>query len=376
MVMMTLLTAILSERRARLALLGSLLAVTAVIAAACGGGGAGPEDLVRSEDEEGSQVSQSSLAAPDFPPGHTWFNVSQPLSLGDLTGKVVLLDFWTLGCINCQQIIPDEKRLEEEFGDALVIVGVHSGKYDREHDDESIRAATLRYGLEHPVVNAPDFVIWSQYGVSAWPTLVLIDPAGNAVGVYSREGIYHVFQPAIADLVQQFDVAGEIDRSPLPIDLEAEGVAASVLSYPSAVLADEKSDRLFIADAGHNRILVAGLGGSLRDVIGSGEEGLDDGSFDEATFRQPQGFAVSDDGTILYVADTRNHAIRELDLTDREVEPIAGDGRCGFTAGLDIPALGARPAGGRALHRYGRPAPDLDDEPEGEHRQRIRRQRR
>ncbi|MCH8919460.1 MAG: redoxin domain-containing protein [Chloroflexi bacterium] len=266
------------------------------------------------------------IPAPEFPGGHTWFNVSEPLSLSDLRGKVVLLDFWTSGCINCQHIIPDLTRLEDEFADELVIIGVHSGKYDREQEDESVRQSILRFGLRHAVVNDPDFVIWSTYGVNAWPTLVLIDPAGNVVGGRSGEGIYPVFQPVVAALVEEFDARGEIDRSPIAIDLEAAAVTSAFLSYPAAVLTDEAGDRLFIADSGHNRILIAGLDGELRGVIGSGQEGFDDGSFEDATLRQPQGLVLSADGNTLYIADTRNHAIRAADLRTSLVTTIAGTG--------------------------------------------------
>ncbi|MFB3053111.1 MAG: thioredoxin-like domain-containing protein, partial [Dehalococcoidia bacterium] len=266
------------------------------------------------------------IPAPEFPGGHTWFNVSEPLSLSDLRGKVVLLDFWTSGCINCQHIIPDLMRLEEEFAGELVIIGVHSGKYDREQEDASVRQSILRFGLQHAVVNDPDFVIWSTYGVNAWPTLVIIDPAGNVVGGRSGEGIYPVFQPAVAALVEEFDARGEIDRSPIAIDLEAAAVTSAFLSYPAAVLADEAGDRLFIADSGRNRILIAGLDGELRGVIGSGQEGFDDGSFEDATLRQPQGLVLSADGNTLYIADTRNHAIRAADLRTSLVTTIAGTG--------------------------------------------------
>ena len=153
-------------------------------------------------------------AAPDFPGGVTWFNVERPLTLTDLGGKMVLLDFWTLGCINCQHIIPDLKRLEEEFGDALAVIGVHSGKYSNEHDDESIREAIGRYGLEHPVINDPDFAVWRTYGARAWPTLVLIDPAGNLVGGHAGEGVYGLFQPILASLRDEFEAKGRSSEHP------------------------------------------------------------------------------------------------------------------------------------------------------------------
>jgi DNA-binding beta-propeller fold protein YncE len=275
--------------------------------------------------------------APAFPSGLEWFNVADPLGLADLKGRVILLDFWTLGCINCQHIIPDLKRLEQEFGDALVIIGVHSGKYATEHDSASIRDAVRRHGLEHPVVNDAEFAFWEAYGVNAWPTLVLIDPAGKVVGAHAGEGVYPLFQPILASLVDEFAARGEVVRTPLPLKLDAS-VAATALSYPGKALADEAGKRLFIADSGHNRILEASLDGVLVRAIGSGKEGFADGGPAEAAFRQPQGLALSDDGKTLYVADTRNHAVRAVDLATGQVTTIAGTGKQ-----LDrLPASGAK----------------------------------
>jgi thiol-disulfide isomerase/thioredoxin len=340
--MSSLLTKAFGGLRGRMSVGLGMLAVGAVIMAACIGGRGSSESSDQGTGDQMTPTQSPSVVAsrpaPEFPGGHTWFNVREPLTLAGLRGKVVLVDFWTLGCINCQHIIPDQKRLEEEFGDALVIIGVHSGKYDREHEDDSVREAILRYGLEHPVVNDPDFAIWSIYGVNAWPTLVLIDPAGNVVSRHVGEGIYLAFQRIIAGLIDEFEAAGQLDRTPIPLDREAKGVTSAVLSYPSAVLADEGGDRLFIADAGHNRVLIAGLDGALQDVIGAGHEGFDDGAFEEAAFRQPQGLALSSDGNILYVADTRNHAIRAADLTTREVHTIAGTGRRGSILRDESPA--------------------------------------
>jgi DNA-binding beta-propeller fold protein YncE len=302
-----------------------LLAVAAGIAlmlafAACGGGDSNGDSLTT------GGPSGTPVPAAEFAAGQTWFNVAEPLTIEGLRGKVVLLDFWTLGCINCQHVVPDLQRLEDEFGDALAVVGVHSGKYDREHDDDSIREAILRLGIHHPVVNDPDFVIWNAYGANAWPTQVLVDPDGNYYGARSGEGVYDALLTHITGLIDDFDSQGRIDRTPIPVDLEAAPIASAFLKFPGAVLADEAGGRLFIADSGNNRILVSDFEGELQSAIGSGQEGSADGTVAEAQFNQPQGLALSEDGGTLYVADTRNHKIRAVDLANETVTTIAGTG--------------------------------------------------
>jgi DNA-binding beta-propeller fold protein YncE len=308
-----------------------VLILVAIGVAACGGSSHASPGGTNLTKPQGTAASTKSWAgkdaAPAFPGGLNWFNVKEPLTLAGLKGKVVLLDFWTLGCINCQQIIPDLDRLESDFGDALVVIGVHSGKYSTEHDDQSIRDAIKKYGVDHAVVNDPDFTFWNLYGANAWPTVVLIDPAGNLVGGHAGEGVYPLLSPIVASLVKEFDDRKAVDRTPIALALESATVTSTVLSYPGKVLADAQGQRLFIADSSHNRILVSDLNGRLIQAIGSGKEGFEDGGPTEASFRQPQGLALSPDGTTLYVADTRNHAVRSVNLSSGEVDTIAGTGK-------------------------------------------------
>ncbi len=323
--------------------LPAALCALALLAAACSGTSTGttapspapPESEATTTtaappatDPEPAPASYAGVdPAPEFPPGLDWLNTDRPLTLAELEGKVVLLDFWTYGCINCIHIIPDLERLEREFADELVVIGVHSAKFTNEGATENIRQVVLRYGLEHPVVNDHEFRVWNQWGARAWPTVVLIDPAGNIVGGHSGEGVYPIVQPVIASLVAEFDAAGLVDRSPVRISLEREGLPATILSFPGKVHADPKGDRIFVADTNHNRVVAARLSdGEVLDVYGSGRAGFDDGPARAATFHQPQGLALSSDGATLYVADTNNHAVREVDLVTGEVSTVTGTG--------------------------------------------------
>lgn len=264
-----------------------------------------------------------SVPAPEFPAGLDWLNVEKPLALADLRGKIVLLDFWTYGCINCMHVIPDLKRLEEKYADELVVIGVHSAKFENEGETDNIRRIIQRYELAHPVINDKDFQVWQLYGANAWPTFVLIDPAGEVVGYQSGEGIYDLFDEILGTMVVEW--ADEIDPTPLALVLERDSLVDSPLLFPGKVLADVAHDRLFIADSNHNRIVVTDLTGRVQAVIGSGPAGLRDGSFESAQFFRPQGMTLADENT-LYVADTENHALRRVDLAAGLVATVAGNG--------------------------------------------------
>src|SRR5712692_10948357 len=272
-----------------------------------------------------TQEQELPLHAPELTGGRGWLNTDKPLSLSALKGKVVLLDFWTYGCINCMHIIPDLKKLEKKYQNELVVIGVHSAKFENEKDTENIRRIILRYEIEHPIVNDADFAIWKAYAVDAWPTRYLIDPAGYIIGRLSGEGGYDALDKVIGETIADFRKRGELNEAPLKLVLERAKVGDLPLAFPGKVLADAKSDRLFIADSDHNRIVIAKLDGTLIETIGAGAHGADDGSFDRATFFRPQGLVL--DGETLYAADTENHLIRRVDLKARTVNTIAGTGQ-------------------------------------------------
>ncbi len=290
------------------------------------------------------------VPAPEFPRDAEWVNTDQPLSLRQLRGKIVLLDFWTYGCINCLHILPDLKRLEATFARELVVIGIHTAKYDHESARAHIQQAIHRHGIMHPVMNDRDHRMWDAYRVSGWPTQILIDPTGRVIqgfiGEHHRERIAHL----IGETIRYHRQQGTLDDGPLPV-LAMPQLRDTPLRYPSKVAVDTSSSRLVVADTNHHRLVLANLEGDVIALIGSGRAGMVDGAFATTTFRQPQGMALR--GDELYVADTGNHVVRRVDLAQGRVETVLGSGQQART--LNVRGYGRAVALNSpwALYRHG-----------------------
>jgi len=254
--------------------------------------------------------------SPELP----WLNVSRPLQLKELLGKAVLLDFWTYGCINCIHVLEDLKRLEEKYRPHLAVIGVHTPKFDREKDIKALRNIIVRYDIEHPVVNDVESQLGRYYGMRAWPTQVLIDPKGVPLGKVTGEGNYELLDSVIGDLLQEFKP--ELDPTPLPLSLEKERLEKSLLAAPGKIAASDT--RIAISDTLHHRILISDHDRNIIAVFGGNRPGNKDGGSNKARFSSPQGVIFS--GRRLFVADTGNHLIREIDLDTKTVKTIAGIG--------------------------------------------------
>lgn len=268
-----------------------------------------------------------------------WLNVARPLNAGDLQGKIMLLDFWTYGCINCIHIIPDLEKLEKKYGDQLVVIGVHSPKFENEKNIDTLRNIVARYHLTHPVVNDIDFTLWKNFGVRAWPTVSLINPQGEFIKNFIGEGNYEQMDEAIEELVSQH--RDEINDRPIPLALEKNKHSNAILASPGKIAVNE--DYIAISDSSNHRIMITNHDGKVLHAIGSGKIGYRDGDFSSAQFNNPQGliflpnFIYFDEGDgfanageVLYVADTGNHRIRRINLRDNTVKTIAGNGESKF----------------------------------------------
>jgi thiol-disulfide isomerase/thioredoxin len=266
-------------------------------------------------------VSTARVRAPELEGAGGFIGTAGPLTLASLRGRVVLLDFWTQGCINCVHVLDEIHALEQQFGDDLLVIGIHSPKFPHEHSHAAVERAVERLGITHPVLDDPDLRTWSAYAVSAWPTLVLVDPEGYVAHQVSGEGHVGYFAQAIATLLAAHGAKGTLVRGPLPVEPRATPPRTG-LRFPTKVAHDPATGLLAVADTGHNRIVLLDGAGVVRDVIGTGAAARADGPFGEAALHAPQG--VSFWRGSLWIADTGNHRLRRADLEARELHTVGG----------------------------------------------------
>ncbi|MEV7974082.1 NHL domain-containing thioredoxin family protein [Cellulomonas sp. NPDC089187] len=275
--------------------------------------------------------------------GRGWLNTGgAQITLADLRGKIVLLDFWTFCCINCLHVLDELRELEEQHRDVLTIIGVHSPKFAHEADPDALAAAVERYEVHHPVLDDPELVTWSAYTARAWPTLVVIDPEGYIVAQMAGEGHLSNLTVLVEELIAEHEAKGTLHRGggvyvpPEP--------AAGTLRFPAKAV-QLPSGNLLVADAGHHSLAeLAADGETLVRRIGTGERGLVDGDAGTARFSEPNGLTLlppsvaEQAGYDVLVADTVNHALRGVRLADGTVTTVAGTGTQYLVGEPTVPA--------------------------------------
>lgn len=246
--------------------------------------------------------------------GRGWLNTDGPLTLRELRGRAVLLDFWTFCCINCLHVLEELRPVEERFGDDLVVIGVHSPKFVHEADPVALARAVERHGVHHPVLDDPDLITWQAYVARAWPTLVLIDPEGYVAGTYAGEGHAHAIEATLERMLAEHRERGTLQPGDSPY--VAPPPSDTALRFPAKAVA--YGDAVLVADAGSGSVV------ELRgDTVARRFSG----------FAEPNGLCLlpqavaAEVGYDLVVADTVGHRLYGLAPDDDMMRVVAGDGR-------------------------------------------------
>ncbi|XP_076105032.1 NHL repeat-containing protein 2-like [Mytilus galloprovincialis] len=262
---------------------------------------------------------------PDFEKDLQWLNIASSLSLYEhLKGNIVVLDFFTYCCINCVHVLPDLEKVEQKYSlnDGVIIIGVHSAKFENEKVSANILSAILRYNIHHPVVNDHDAVLWNKLQIQCWPTFVVVGPKGQFLQTFVGEGHRENLLEFIDESLEYFkDMINPCD---LKLSLEKDKVNEAPLQFPGKVTTSNDGKILVVSDTGHHRILVLSQLGVVQHCIGGTDRGNEDGDFTQARFNSPQGVAINGDN--VYVADAENHTIRQINLTSKTVRTLTGTG--------------------------------------------------
>lgn len=148
---------------------------------------------------------KSGPPAPEFSGISQWLN-SEPLTLQQLRGKVVLVDFWTYTCINCINTLPYVKNWNQKYKDqGLTVVGVHTPEYPFERNTDNVKTAIKRFGITYPVAQDNQYSTWSAYNNQYWPAFYLLNKKGQVVYTHFGEGDYAQTEAAIQALLAQKD---------------------------------------------------------------------------------------------------------------------------------------------------------------------------
>ena len=175
----------------------SIAASTSVIAL-CLFGGVAPGSAAETTRLQMAAVQGN---APNFSGISNWFN-SQPLDMAKLRGKVVLVDFWTYGCVNCVNTLPHVTALHAKYKDrGLVVVGIHTPEFPFERSASNVQAALKRHGITYPVAQDNDSKTWNAYSNRYWPAQYIVDQRGQIVYQHDGEGQYEQMDEIVRKLL-------------------------------------------------------------------------------------------------------------------------------------------------------------------------------
>lgn len=151
--------------------------------------------------ESAVRAAAAQHSAPNFAGISKWFN-SQPLDIAELRGKVVLIDFWTYGCVNCVNTLPHVVALDAKYRNrGLVVIGVHTPEFPFERSASNVQAALKRHGITYPVAQDNESQTWNAYRNRYWPAQYIIDQNGNIVFHHDGEGQYEQIDRTVARLL-------------------------------------------------------------------------------------------------------------------------------------------------------------------------------
>ena len=205
------------------------------------------------------------LRAPELTGAGGWIGVERPLTMTALRGRAVLVHFWSASSVECQRLLDDVRPVEELFADELVVVGVHSPRFPAETAHDVVVDAVARLAVAHPVLDDADHRCFEAWGADTWPTVVLVDTAGDVVGAMAGEGCGTALEKGVAAVLEGRPAPAGARRRRLP-PVDRPLLPSGPLAFPGKVACSEDGRLLAVADTAHDRVLVCSLDGVVLEA--------------------------------------------------------------------------------------------------------------
>lgn len=178
------------------------------------------------------KIDKGTVRAPEI--GRIWFN-SPPLTMRQLRGRAVLIDFWDYTCVNCIRTLPYLKEWHERYKDkGLTVIGVHTPEFLFARYETNVERGIEEFGLSYPIVVDSNFELWEAFANRYWPTKYMIDAEGYLRYAHFGEGAYQETEQAIQELLREINP--EIALPPLMAPLRESDAQGAVCYRPTAEL--------------------------------------------------------------------------------------------------------------------------------------------
>lgn len=259
-----------------------------------------------------------------LPQNATWVNALKTFSVFDVPDRFVAIHIWNPADVNSHASVLEMNRLQEEYP-YMLVVSVIDEINSALLSKEDVEFLVGKYRINHPVILAEDHEGLKRNPKERLPVVKVVRNDAEVYGVFEGEEGIDDLEVQMASMSEgQIEVLGvrtdEFQSSPTMSNIRR------AMSYPTAIQASNKYGEWYVTDTNNNRILIVDSDGQINEVIGSGVEGDRDGKWGACQFNQPTDLALDDAKDLLYVSDTHNHKVKVIDLKNKTVKSILGNG--------------------------------------------------
>lgn len=280
------------------------------------------------------EIRRASLGL-TIPEDAIWLNTTRSRILHE-EGRLFIVATWSPSSLECRDILNEIDYLSKQYPELQVLL--FAIPQNPSEDLELFRKQMLIQGITYPIALLKSRKGLEMFNFDCFPNTALVRDDGTPMVQNCGSGLDKTMRNSVKEILDLYRVAGVVNpKNAGTMDVEDRlFYARPLLGYPTFMAFDNNGERLFVSSTGTNKVLVLSMYGEILDVLGSGEKGNNDGTFETCAFDQPMGLAYDENADKLYIADMDNHSVKVADLTTRKVKTVLGSGLKAYEGKTEI----------------------------------------